>query len=144
AVELSDGAARGVRALEFRTGSGLFFTVLVDRSMDIGRLEHRGVPLAWQSGTGFRGPFLHDAADEAGGGFMRGFSGFLCTCGFDHIRQPDTGPADHFDMPLRKQMSYPLHGRGSLVPARLVGYGERWDGDDCTLWCEGVVAQVQV
>jgi hypothetical protein len=144
AVELADGAARGVRALEFRTGSGLFFAVLVDRSMDIGRLEHRGVPLAWQSGTGFRGPFLHDAADEAGGGFMRGFSGFLCTCGFDHIRQPDSGPAAHFDMPLRKQMSYPLHGRGSLLPARLVGYGERWDGDECTLWCEGVVAQVQV
>jgi len=144
AVELADGPARGVRALEFRTGGGLFFTVLVDRSMDIGRLEQRGVPLAWQSGTGFRSPFLHDPADEGGSGFMRGFSGFLCTCGFDHVRQPEAGPAGHFDLPLRQQISYPLHGRGALAPARLTGYGEQWDGDTCTLWCEGVVTQAQV
>ncbi len=143
-TELADGPARGVRALEFRTGAGLLFSVLVDRSMDIGRLEFRGIPLAWQSGTGFRGPWFHDAMDEAGQGFTRGFSGFLCTCGFDHIRQPEAGPADHFPLPSRKTIDYPLHGRGALAPARLVGYGERWDDDDCTLWCEGVVAQVQV
>ncbi|MGH6900433.1 MAG: aldose 1-epimerase family protein, partial [Geminicoccaceae bacterium] len=39
---------------------------------------------------------------------------------------------------------YPLHGRISQIPARLVGYGERWDGDDCTLWAEGEVAQTAV
>lgn len=143
-TELADGPARGVRALEFRTGGGLLFSVLVDRSMDIGRLEHRGVPLAWQSGTGFRAPWFHDAADEAGQGFMRGFSGFLCTCGLDHIRQPESGPADHFAMPSRRAIDYPLHGRGAFAPARLVGYGERWDGDECTLWCEGIVTQAQV
>ena len=142
--ELGDGAERGVRVLEFRTGSGFFFTVLVDRTMDIGRLEHRGVPLAWQSGTGFRSPLLHAPMDEDGAGFMRGFSGFLCTCGLDHMRQPESGPADHFDLPRRTRIDYPLHGRGAFVPARLTGYGETWDGDDCTLWCEGVVTQAQV
>ena len=30
------------------------------------------------------------------------------------------------------------------IPARLAGYGERWDGDDCVLWCEGVVTQATV
>jgi len=142
--ELGDGPERGVRVLEFRTGSGMVFTVLVDRTMDIGRFEHRGTPLAWQSGTGFRSPFLHAPMDDGGAGFMRGFSGFLCTCGFDHMRQPESGPADHFDNPLRKQIDYPLHGRGAFVPARLTGYGERWDGDECTLWCEGIVTQAQV
>ncbi|MBL8697819.1 MAG: aldose 1-epimerase family protein [Alphaproteobacteria bacterium] len=143
-VEHADGPERGVRTVEFRTGGGLSFTVNVDRSMDIGRLEHRGVPIAWQSGTGFRSPWLQVPMEDNGSGFMRGFSGFLCTCGLDHMRQPESGPADHFDTPLRARVDYPLHGRGALAPARLAGYGEHWDGDACTLWCEGVVMQVQV
>ncbi|MFI5042449.1 MAG: DUF4432 family protein, partial [Acidimicrobiales bacterium] len=32
---------------------------------------------------------------------------------------------------------------GSL-PARLVGYGERWDGDECVLWAEGEIHQSAV
>src|SRR5690242_20158665 len=55
-VVLGDGTERGVRALEFRTGSGLNFDVLVDRAMDIGSAEYRGVGFGWQSATGFRHP----------------------------------------------------------------------------------------
>ncbi len=143
-VELQDGAQRGLRVLEFKSGSGLCFTVLVDRSMDFGRFDYKGIPFAWQSGTGFRHPSLIDAMDEGGSGFMRGFSGLLCTCGLDHIRQPDRGSADHFDLPLRKEINYPMHGRGAMQPAQLDGYGLRWDGDDGVLWCEGTVHQVQV
>ncbi len=142
-IEHADGGERGVRSLVFRTGAGLDFSVLVDRSMDIGRFDYRGVPFAWQSASGFRNPAFLDSADEGGTGFMRGFSGLLCTCGFDHVRQPDRGPADHFDLPLRKEISYPMHGRGAFQPARLGGYGEAWDGDECVLWCEGSVAQTQ-
>ncbi len=141
---LDDGAQRGVRTLEFRTGGGLDFQVLVDRTMDIGRFDYRGVPFAWQSATGFRNPALIDQEGEGGTGFMRGFSGLFCTCGFDHVRQPDKGAAGHFDLPLRKEISYPMHGRGSFQPARLDGYGEEWRGDECTLWCQGTVGQVQV
>jgi hypothetical protein len=38
-VVLGDGAERGIRVLEFRTGGGLRFDVLVDRAMDIGLAE---------------------------------------------------------------------------------------------------------
>jgi hypothetical protein len=34
--ELSDGTERGLRVAEVRTGSGLAFSVLLDRGMDIG------------------------------------------------------------------------------------------------------------
>ena len=34
---LGDGAERGVRVLEFRTGTGLDFEVMVDRCMDVAR-----------------------------------------------------------------------------------------------------------
>ena len=143
-VTHADGAEQGVRTLIFRTGGGLEFSVLVDRSMDIGRFDLRGTPFAWQSATGFRSPAFLSPDAEGGTGFMRGFSGLFCTCGFDHVRQPDRGPADHFDLPLRREISYPMHGRGAFQPARLEGYGETWDGDTCTLWCEGTVVQAAV
>lgn len=143
-VTHSDGPEQGVRALIFRTGGGLEFSVLVDRSMDIGRFDLKGTPFAWQSPTGFRNPAFLTPDGDGGTGFMRGFSGLLCTCGFDHVRQPDRGPADHFDMPQRREMTYPMHGRGAFQPARLEGHGEIWDGDECTLWCEGSVVQAAV
>jgi hypothetical protein len=40
--------------------------------------------------------------------------------------------------------SYGLHGRVGTVPARLAGYGTRWDGDRCTFWAEGEVDQLAV
>ena len=41
-VTLGDGAERGVRLLEFRTGTGFEFDVVVDRAFDVGRCEHAG------------------------------------------------------------------------------------------------------
>ncbi len=31
-----------------------------------------------------------------------------------------------------------------MIPGRLTGYGERWDGDRCVLWAEGIVQQSAV
>ena len=59
-VEQDDGLERGVRVLEFSTGSGFRFDVLVDRAMDIGRCEHDGRALGWQSATGFIGPWYYE------------------------------------------------------------------------------------
>ena len=36
-VTAGDGIERGVRLLEFRTGTGFAFEVIVDRAFDIGR-----------------------------------------------------------------------------------------------------------
>src|SRR4029078_6208117 len=41
-----DGPARGVRQLEFRTGTGLVFNVGIERGMDVGYCEYRGHSLA--------------------------------------------------------------------------------------------------
>jgi hypothetical protein len=141
-MTLADGPERGVRMLEFRAGSGLRFTVLVDRGMDVGDLEWRGVPLAWQSAAGYRSSALNDAESEGGLGLMRSFTGFMLTCGFDHVRRPDRETAAHYGSPMRSEILHPLHGRGALTPARLVGYGADWTADgDLLLWCEGEVRQ---
>ena len=138
---LENGVERGMRVLEFRTGSGLNFTVLVDRAMDIGDLAHKGRAIGWHSPTGFRHPGLHDPEGEQGIGWTRSFSGFLSTCGLDHILGPEEVPADNYNYPYRKSVKQGLHGRIGSIPARLTGYGESWDGDRCILWAEGVVVQ---
>jgi hypothetical protein len=144
-VELSDGAERGVRVLEFRTGSGLAFEVLVDRAMDIGPAEHAGRSFGWRSATGFRNPALHEHNDEAGLAWLRSFSGLLVTGGLDHTFGPAEFDADHFRYPFRKTVWNGLHGRVANIPARLIGYGEEWKSDDvCTLWAEGEVRQAAV
>lgn len=143
-VTLGDGVERGMRALEFRTGSGLRFTALVDRALDIGDCEHGGRAIGWQSASGFRHPGLHETEGEGGLGFLRGFSGLLVTCGLDHVGFIAEEPAPQYHYGPRGTVRYPLHGRIGTVPARLTGYGERWDGDRCTLWCEGTVQQAAV
>ncbi len=143
-VTLADGLERGVRMLEFRTGSGLRFTVLVDRAMDVAEVEHKGRSIGWHSPTGFRHPGLHEPEGEAGFGWARSFSGFLVTCGLDHILGPETVATDSYNYPGHNTARHGLHGRISTIPARLTGYGERWEGDRCILWAEGVVVQATV
>src|SRR3989442_330671 len=81
-VELADGTGRGVRVLEFRTGTGFQFDVVVDRSFDVGRAELAGLPLAWVSAVGVESPWSYE---PEGLGWLRGFGGgLLTTCGLDH------------------------------------------------------------
>ena len=143
-MTLGDGVERGVRMLEFRTGSGLRFTVLVDRAMDIGDCEYKGQAIGWHSPTGFRHPALHEYEGENGLAWTRSFSGFLVTCGLDHILSPCETSADNYDYPGRTSVRHSLHGRVSTIPARLGGYGETWISDRCVLWAEGVIQQSAV
>ena len=47
-MTLGDGVERGVRMLEFRSGTGLRFTVMVDRCLDIGDCDYRGMSIGRQ------------------------------------------------------------------------------------------------
>ena len=59
-MTLQDGVERGIRMLEFRTGTGFRFTVLVDRALDVADCEFRGAAIGWHSPSGFRHPGLHE------------------------------------------------------------------------------------
>jgi len=140
-MTLGDGLERGIRMLEFRSGAGLRFTVLIDRALDIADCEWRGHAIGWHSPSGFRNPALHEYEGEGGLGWMRSFSGLLVTCGLDHILFMYDAPADNYIYTPRQTVKQSIHGRVGTIPARLTGYGESWDGDECTLWCEGIVSQ---
>ena len=143
-MELSDGVERGIRMLEFRTGSGLRFTALVDRALDIADCEFKGQAIGWNSPAGFRHPGLHEYEGEGGLAWARSFSGLLVTCGLDHILFMNTVPADNYVYSPKPTVSHSLHGRVGTIPAKLTGYGEEWRGDECLLWAEGVVQQSAV
>ncbi len=136
-----DGPERGVRVLRFRAGGGFEAEVLVDRGMDLAGLSFSGVPIGWRSPTGFRSPWLHEHDAEDGLGWLRSFSGLVNTCGLDHIMGPAEEGAEHYRYPYRKKVRHGLHGRIAYTPARLLGYGVRWDGDRALLAAEGLVRQ---
>jgi uncharacterized protein DUF4432 len=127
-----DGPARGVRALRFRTGSGLSFDVLTDRGMDLGAVEHAGIPLAWLSPTGVVTPSFHEPEGE---GWLRSFhGGLLVTCGLQNVGPPDEHAGEKLG----------LHGRASNIPASRVSYDTLWDERDCTLEAHGQIHESRV
>lgn len=143
-VTLADGLERGIRSLQFRTGSGLAFTVLVDRAFDIADCSFRGTAIGWHSPTGFRHPGLHEYNDEGGLSWLRSFSGLMVTCGLDHTLFMDSDDASHYHYNPRRSVESSLHGRVANIPARLIGYGEAWEDDQCVLWAEGEITQAAV
>lgn len=140
-LTLADGAERGVRVVEFRSGTGLVFRIMVERALDLGTIEYRGAAIGWQSATRFRHPALHETTGEGGLSWLRSFSGFLATCGLDHAFGAAVDDSDPYEYPARKRIEYGLHGRVAYLPGTLDGYGARWEGDRCFLWCEGTVVQ---
>ncbi|WDR03471.1 DUF4432 family protein [Devosia algicola] len=140
-VTLGNGAERGVRVIEMRSGGGLEAEIVVDRSFDIGRLARDGETLSWHTQAGNRHPAMINPHADGGQGYLRGLSGFLSTCGFDHIRQPETETAENLPIHPTPAIDYPLHGMGAHQPAHLIGYGIKEDGPSPHLWCEGEVIQ---
>ena len=115
--QFTDGRAKGVRALRFHTGSGLEFTALVDRCMDIYSVNYKGIPVAWQSFAGVVSPYYYE---PEGAGWLRSWSGgLMTTCGFEQV-----GTAS-----MDEGTAYGLHGRSGNLPAENVSIEERWDGD---------------
>lgn len=124
-VTVADGPGAGGRLLELRTPEGLAADIALDRGGDVLRLAWRGREIGWHGPTGAPMPW-HDLDAEAGLGFLRGFDGFLVTCGLDHHGPPTTTPADAFAYPLRSQNHHPLHGRIAATKAELVAKEIDW------------------
>jgi hypothetical protein len=118
-VTLADGPASGARLLQVRTPQGLTAEIALDRGGDLFRLGWRGVELGWRSAADGATPWPVQDTEE-GLGFLRGFDGFLVTCGLDHHGVATTTPAEPFSYPLRQRNHHPLHGRLSASRAELV------------------------
>ncbi len=128
----ADGVERGVRTADFRTGTGLDFSVLIDRGLDISTAEYCGQALAWRSATADRSPAYFE---EPGLGWLRSFyGGLVVTCGLTYAGAPTTDQGK----PLG------LHGRVSNTPATNVYADGEWQGDDYVMWVQGKVREAIV
>lgn len=135
-VTLEDGQERGVRIIEMRSGGGLDIDIVVDRSGDIGRLAFEGQTLSWHPTAGLRAPWLMDQEGDRGQNFLRGFGGFLNTCGLDHIRQPETDRVERANQENLAEVDFPLHGKGTHQPSVIRGYGLVDDVNEPYVFCE--------
>lgn len=131
-VTLADGPAAGARLVEVRTPQGLTADIALDRGGDLFRLGWRGTELGWRSAVDGVTPW--PVADtEEGLGFLRGFDGFLVTCGLDHHGVAATTPAEAFNYPLRRANHHPLHGRIMATKAELVEKRMDWAAGEMRL-----------
>ena len=102
---LTNGGAGGVRAIDVNTGSGLTYTILPDRGLDISLASFRGVNFAYLSPQEELSPAYYNYQQEE---WLRTFfGGLLTTC----------GPVN-FGPPCQDgSLSYGIHGRFNVTPA---------------------------
>lgn len=130
-MELGDGKERGVRCLDFRTGSGLNFTVVVDRGMDIAHAEYMGHNLCWLSANSIVAPEYYE---PDGWGWIRSFfGGLLTTCGLVNVGIPDTW----------KNEPAGAHGRHSSTPAINVSHDAMWAAGEYHLIARGEMRETR-
>jgi hypothetical protein len=141
-LQSDDGPSRGVRLLEFRTGTGFQFKVALERGMDVGAAEYCGCSLGWIPPTMLAAPWYFEQQTEFG--WLRtALGGLNNTCGLVHIGNPEEDDVSHYNFPARVRERYGVHDRAALIPAELCGYGARWEGEACVLEATGRVTQAQ-
>ncbi len=130
--ELTEGAARGTRAIDVDTGSGFVFTVLPDRGMDVSRAAWRGLNLVYHGPAGEVHPAFYN---PQGSEWLRlFFAGLLTTCGLRSFGPPGEDDGECLG----------LHGRANVTPATGVADLSRWDGDEYVVELRGTIEEAVV
>ena len=127
---LTEGKAKGIDAVDVKTGSGLSFTVLPGRGMDIAWADFKGIPFSYISKTGIVSPEYYDPKNME---WLRTFfAGLLTTCGLSNVG----GPCEE-EHPVLGNQHYGLHGRISNMAADNVCVSEEWKDDDFIMTISG-------
>ncbi len=132
---LIEGFEDGVFALDVTNGSGLDFTVLASRGMDISSAHYNGRSMMWRSATTDSYPAHFDHEGEGGRGWLRSFyGGLVVTCGLTWAGANDTDNG----------IPYGIHGRIGNTPATNVQWDGVWEGDDYLLTITGKLREATV
>ena len=130
----ADGKAKGVEAVEIRTGAGLQFTVLPGRGMDIAWTEYRGCPINYMSKTGVVAP---DYYESNGMNWLHNFfAGMLTTCGLLNVGGPQ-----NIEHSVIGEREYGLHGRISNCAAEQVSVFEDWQDGEYVMKVSGLMRE---
>jgi len=124
---LNEGWGRGTRVTDINTGSGLKYSVLPDRAMDISLASFKGVNLAYITSNGEVNPAFYDSE---GANWLRTFgAGLLTTCGLTNFGPPCDDGGEHLG----------LHGRISTTPAKQYADLSTWDGENYCIKVRGII-----
>lgn len=124
-MTIAEGPGKGVGTVEVNTGSGLTYTILLDRGMDISAAGYQGRSLCWRSSTGDRHPAFFE---PEGLGWLRlFFGGLMITCGMTQVGAPCEDQGEELG----------VHGRFTSLPAERIRLIEEWDGQDYIMAVEG-------
>jgi hypothetical protein len=130
--EFADGKARGIRAVDIKSPSGIDMTILLDRCMDISSFTFRNIPICWRSATRETSAVYHE---DKGMEFLRSFfGGLLVTCGLDNVGSPSVDDGQELG----------LHGRISNLPAENVHADGIWEGDSYVMRVQGKIRDATV
>jgi hypothetical protein len=118
----------GMRLIEAFNSSGLSFTLLPDRGLDIWAASYKGIPLTWISQGSPHPP-------DFGQSWLRQFNGgLLTTCGLTHV-----GPPEHDDITGEQR---DLHGLMSRLRATDISTDRHWYGDeDYSVWLNATISE---
>lgn len=129
---LSEGRGRGMRAIDVNTGSGLQYTILPDRGMDISLASFMGKNLVYLSYNGETHPAFYE---PQGLGWLHTFTGgLLTTCGLTWLGAPVKDGDEELG----------LHGRYSTIPARQVADLSEWVGDEYHIRLRGIIDEGRI
>ena len=128
---LNDGKAEGVKVININTGSGLNFSLLPGRGMDISHAFFKGKSLSFLSGTGITSPAYYE---ESGLKWLRSFfGGLLTTCGISYSGAPSVDQGEALG----------LHGRISNTAAEDICIKQGWDGDEYKISVRGMMREAR-
>lgn len=126
---LSEGWGRGMRATDINTGSGLQYTVLPDRGLDISLASYKGINLVYLTCNGETHPSYYE---PEGIGWLRTFAGgLLTTCGLTHLGPPCFDDGEQLG----------LHGRYSNLPVKRFMDLSDWEGEEYHYKIRGIVEE---
>lgn len=105
---LTQGYARGLNAIDVRTGGGLEYTVVPDRGLDLSLASFRGRNLTYLTPNGEMNPAFYQSGGE--GWIKTFFAGLLTTCGYENVGASCEDEGIYFGQ----------HGRQNVIPAKNV------------------------
>lgn len=129
---LADGWSRNLRGIDINSGSGLQYTILPDRGMDISLASYKGINLVYLTSSGETHPAYFEPENF---GWLRTFTaGLLTTCGLTYLGAPVTDGNEQLG----------LHGRYSTLPAKQVADLSEWIGDEYHIKIRGIVEEASM
>jgi galactose mutarotase-like enzyme len=129
---LSDGWGRNLRGIDVNSGTGLQYTILPDRGMDISNASFKGLNLVFISCNGETHPAFFEPENL---GWLHTFTGgLLTTCGLTYMGAPVTDGEEQLG----------LHGRYSTTPAKQVADLSAWENEEYHIKHRGIIEEGRI